>query len=146
MRTSPTLPTLPFYQILSPFRRHLDVLCNKASRLLRSATCGFLVMLWFNITQTHRHRHTHTHTHSETSRLSHSNKNIFTTPVMYSQQLSLLFLAAIFIINSLISKTYFPQCLFVSKIIHLYKSYICWLHAIRLGSSYETQVILTEMV
>ena len=28
----------PLFQILFPFRRHLDVLCNKASGLLRSDT------------------------------------------------------------------------------------------------------------
>ena len=39
--------------------------------------------------------------------------------------------------NSLVSKIYFPQCLFFSKI-HLEKSYICWLDAVRLGLSFET--------
>ena len=34
--------------------------------------------------------------------------------------------------NSLISKIYFPQCLFFPKIIHLEKSYLCRLDAIRL--------------
>ena len=42
--------------------------------------------------------------------------------------------------NSLISKIYFPHCLFFSKIIYLLKLYICWLNAIRLGSSCETQI------
>ena len=40
--------------------------------------------------------------------------------------------------NYLNSKIYFPQCLFFPKIICLEKSYICWLDAVRLGSSCET--------
>ena len=40
--------------------------------------------------------------------------------------------------NSLISKTYFPQCLFFSKIILMWKSFINWYDAIRLGTSCET--------
>ena len=52
---------------------------------------------------------------------------------MCSQQLSLLR----WMNNSLISKIYYPQCLFFSKIIHLWKSYICWLNAI-----YKTRFFL----
>ena len=61
---------------------------------------------------------------------------------MCSQQLSLLH----WMNNSLISKIYFPQCLFFSKIIHLLKSYISWLDAVRLRYSCKTQIILIEMV
>ena len=32
------------------------------------------------------------------------------------------------------------------KIFHLWKSYICWLDALRLGSSCETQIILIELI
>ena len=55
--------------------------------------------------------------------------------------------AAIFIAlnNSLISKTYFPQCLFFKKKnTHLQTLYLCSLDAIRLSSSRETQQILIE--
>ena len=67
---------------------------------------------------------------------------ILTPSVMCSQHLSSLH----WMNNLLISKIFFPQCFYFSKIIHLWKSYICWLDAIRLGSSYETQVILIEMI
>ena len=40
--------------------------------------------------------------------------------------------------NSLMPKKYFPKCLFFSTIIHLQKSYICWLDVIWLGSSNNT--------
>ena len=40
------------------------VLCNKVSNLLRSDTCVFLLVLWFDITQTHStHRPVDWHTH-----------------------------------------------------------------------------------
>ena len=42
--------------------------------------------------------------------------------------------------NSQISKNYFLRCLFVSTIIHLQRSYICWLDAIGLGSLNSTGV------
>ena len=53
---------------------------------------------------------------------------------MCSQQLSLLH----WMTHSLISKIYLPQCIFFSKTIHLHKSYICWVDAIGLRSSSET--------
>ena len=68
------------------------------------------VSYWYSDLIKHTHTHTHTHTaHStpEVSRLTHPYKYISTSPVMCSQQLRL------------ISKIYFPQCLFFSKIIHL---------------------------
>ena len=121
-------------QMLS-FKILMHVLCNKVSSLLRSDTwCSFLLVLWFDIThtqktQTHTQRHT---THSQASRPTHPFKYTFTPTVMCSQQLSLLH----WMNNSVTSKTYFPQCFFFSKIIHLQKS--CWLDAIRLDSSCET--------
>ena len=42
--------------------------------------------------------------------------------------------------NSLIPKSYFPQCLLFSIIIHWKRSYICWLDVIGLGSSNNTGV------
>ena len=55
-----------------------------------------------------------------TAQLTQPYKYTFTAPVMCSQQLSLLRLMN----KSLISKIYFAQCLFISKIIHLQKSYL----------------------
>ena len=55
---------------------------------------------------------------------------------MCSQQLSLLQWMNISPIS-----IYFPQFLFLSKIIHLLKLHICWFDAIRLSSSCETQII-----
>ena len=40
----------------------------------------------------------------------------------------------------MISKSYFRRCLFFSRIIHLQRSYICWVDAIRLGSANNTGV------
>ena len=40
--------------------------------------------------------------------------------------------------NFLISIIHFAQCFFFSRAIYLQKSYICWLDAIRLGFSCET--------
>ena len=62
-----------------------------------------------------QHKHIQTHTvHSGVSRLKHTYKYIFTPPLMCSQQLSLLH----WMNNLSISKIYFPQHLFFSKIIH----------------------------
>ena len=96
---------------MTSLRTLVCVLCNKVSSLLRSDTCGFLLVLWFNITHT---------THSRASRVTHSYKYIFTRTVMYSQQLPLLH----WMNNSLMSKIYFPESLFCSKTIHLQKSYL----------------------
>ena len=46
--------------------------------------------------------------------------------------------------NLLISKNYFPQCLFFSRIIHLQGSCVYWLNAIRLGSSDNNGVTHTQ--
>ena len=115
-------------QMLS-LRTLMRFLCNKASSLLMSDTwCGFSLPLWFDITHANNHKHTQRHiTHSGGSRPIYPFKHIFTPTVMCSQHLSLLY----WMNNSLISKMYFPQCLFFSKIIH--KSHISWLDAIRLG-------------
>ena len=95
------------------------VLCNdKASSLLSTEVSQ--IMLFFAGTLIWYHTHTQTHTaHSGASRLTHPYKYIFTSPVMCSQQPSLL----PWMNNSLISKIYLPQCFFFSKIIHL-KSHI----------------------
>ena len=93
------------------------------------------VVFWYDIihTKTDTQRHT---THSGTSRLTHSYKYIFTPPATCSQQVSLNWID-----NSQISKSYFPLCLFFSTIIiHLKRSYICWLDAIRLDFSNITAV------
>ena len=84
-------------------------------------------LIWYH-TQTHTHTHTHTQRHNTLRGQctdTHQHKYIFTPPVMCSQQLSLLH----WMNNSLISKIYFPQCLFFSKIIDLQKSCIFWLDA-----------------
>ena len=48
------------------------VLCKKLSSLLRSDTCGFLLVLWFDITHTSTHTYTQSHTsHSGAKRLTH---------------------------------------------------------------------------
>ena len=75
-------------------------------------------IMWVLLVITHTHTHTHTHTqsytaHSGASALTHPYKYKFTPSVMCSQQWSLLH----WMNNSLISKIYFPQCLFFSKII-----------------------------
>ena len=80
----------------------------------------WLEYFWSDIT----HMQTHT-THSESNRLTQPYKYILTPPAMCSQQLSVLH----WMNNSLISKIYFPQCLFVCG-----SRYICWLDAIRLSS------------
>ena len=46
-------------------RTLMCVLCNKASNLLRSDTCDFLLVSWYDITHTHTRTHTHTHTHTQ---------------------------------------------------------------------------------
>ena len=70
-------------------------------------------------TQTHTYTQWYT-TNSGASRLTQPYKYTFTAPVMCSQQPSLLRCMN----KSQISKIYFPQCLFFSKIIHLQKSYL----------------------
>ena len=76
------------------------------------------VCVWYQIivptlTWYHTHIHTQRHTsHSGSSRLIHPYKYMFIPSVMWSQQLSLLY----WMNNSLISKIYFPQCLFFSKL------------------------------
>ena len=95
-------------------RRTLQcVLCNKVSDLLRSDTwCGFLLVLSFDITQTHKQGHTPL---SGTNRMAHPYKYILTPSVISSQQLYVLYLMN----NSQISKIYFLQCLCFLKITHL---------------------------
>ena len=93
----------------------------------------------------HTHTQTHTYTHKAHStlrgrRLTQPSKYIFTPLAMCSQQLSLLHWMG----NLLISKNYFPQCLFFSRIIHLQGSYVYWLNAIRLGSSDNNGVTHTQ--
>ena len=60
------------------------VLYYKVSSLLR---CGFLLVLWFDITLTQKQRHT---SHSRVNRLTHPYKYKLTPPVMCSQQLHVL--------------------------------------------------------
>ena len=85
----------------------------------------FLLVLWFDITYKHK-QYTpgpvdwHTH-------------------IIYIYTNCYMLTAATFITLN----DYFRPCLF-SKIIHLRKSFICWLDAVRLGSSCETQIILIE--
>ena len=103
---------------MSSLRTLMCVICNKASSLPRSDTqCGFLLVLWFDITHTQGHR-----AHLGGSRLTHPYKYIFTPTIMFSQQLSLLY----WINNYWYQKfTFcFTFLLFCSKIIHLQKSYL----------------------
>ena len=89
------------------------VLGNKLSNLLRSDTWGgFLLVLSFDITQTHKQGHTPL---SGTNRMAHPYKYILTPSVISSQQLCVLY----WMNNSLISKIYFLQCLCFLKITHL---------------------------
>ena len=81
--------------------------------------------------------HTHKDTqHTRASRPTHPYKYIFAPSVMCLQQPTLLHLMD----NLMISKNYFPRCYFFLIIIHLQRSYIFWLDAIRLGSSNNTGV------
>ena len=60
-------------------------------RQVRSDTsCGFLLVLWFNITHTRTHARTHAHIQSKQGsyRLTHPDKYISTPPVLFSHQLS----------------------------------------------------------
>ena len=93
---------------------------------------------WYSdlILQTQRHP-----AHSGASRLTHPYKYIFRTTVTCSQQLSLLH----WMNNSLIPKNFSTIPFSVQKLF-TYKSHICWLDAIRLGSSCETQTVLIEIV
>ena len=104
------------------------VLCNKASSLLRSDTWFFAgALIWY-----HTHKDTQ---HTRASRLTHPYKYIFAPFVICLQQPTLLHLMD----NLMISK-YFPGCYFFLIIIHLQRSYIFWLDAIRPGSSNNTGV------
>ena len=74
------------------------------------------ILCWYSDlishTQTHAHRDTQ---HTQRPVTTRPYKYIITPIVVCSQQLSLLH----WMNNSLISKIYFPQCLFFSKTIHL---------------------------
>ena len=82
------------------------ILCNKAPSLLRSDTCGFLLVLWFDITHTKHTQHTrgpvnlHTHINIYFNHLlcAHSSYLHYNKWLMH---------------NSLISKIYSSQCLFL---------------------------------
>ena len=73
---------LQIYIYLNIRRTLLNVLCNKASSLLRSNTCAFC---WYSdlISQTQRHT-----AHSGANRLTHPYKYILTPLVMCSKKLS----------------------------------------------------------
>ena len=87
--------------------------------------CSFLQIPWFDITHTNTYMQRHT-THSVANILTYQHiKYISTSHVMCSQQLYVLYSMN----NSLISKSYFPQCPFFSKITHVQKSYIWWFDA-----------------
>ena len=77
---------------LPPFSIFFQSIPQLKISFLRCDTwCGFLQVLWFNLTQTHMQTHTDKDTaHSGASRLTHPYKYIFTPPVICSQQLSLL--------------------------------------------------------
>ena len=101
---------------MSSLRTLMRVLRNQASNLLKSnAWCGFLLVLWFDVTYKNTHIKKHT-AHSGASRLTRP--YIFTPTLMCSQQLALLH----WMNNLLMSKLHFPQCRFFSKMIHLQKS------------------------
>ena len=90
---------------LSTRRTLMCVLCNKASSLLRSSTCDFLLVLWFDITHTqiqtqHTQGPVHWHTHINT--YLHHLLFVHSSYLYYTEW-----------------KIYFPQCLFFSNIIHL---------------------------
>ena len=77
---------------LLPFYEDAPILPNPPfSNFVWSLTCN-LVFCWYSdlISHTHTYTHTHTHTHTWVIKLTHPNKCIFTSPVMCSQQLSLL--------------------------------------------------------
>ena len=88
--------------------------CSKASSLIRSdiyaCYVGTLILY-----PTHIQRHT---THTEADSITHPYNHInvhLTPPVIWLQQLSVLHRMS----NSLISKIYFQECLFFSKITQL---------------------------
>ena len=92
----------------------------------------FLLLLSFNT----KNRETHT---------GHTGVNILTLTYKYTVMCHLYYIEWItFQYISLLYKGL--QCLFCSKITHLYKSYICWLDSTRLSPSCEAQSILIEMI
>ena len=118
-------------------------LCNKVSSLLRSDTECFLLVLWFDITHTNTHKvkdtqhtqgpvdwHTHINIYFHQLLCAHSSYLYYTEWIIHWYQQ--------FTLHNVFSVQKWFTCW----------SHICWLDAIyiRLGSSCETQIILTEMV
>ena len=116
----PILPTPTFFNVVYPLLFLLVYNLHPHCPFDCFVSLAGILVLWSDIT----HMQTHT-THSESNRLTQPYKYILTPPAMCSQQLSVLH----WMNNSLISKIYFPQCLFVCG-----SRYICWLDAIRLSS------------
>ena len=117
----------PWY--LSTRRTLMCVLCNKASSLLRSDTCGFLLVLWFDIKHTHN-----TAQHIQGPVDWHSYKYLYTTYVLT---------AAIYYINKWLNDI--KNLLYIMSFLFKYSShvsYVCWLDAIRLGSPCKTEITL----
>ena len=98
-------------------------------------------LIWCH-THINTHKQTQRHTaHSGASRLTHPYKYIFTSPIMWSQQLSLLH----WMNNSLILNIYFPRCLFFSKLFTC-KSHNLLIRCYKTRSSCKTQILLIKMV
>ena len=76
--------------------------CNKVSSLVRLDTCGFLLVLWFDVTHTNTKKDTQ---HAKGQRDRHPYKYILILLVMCSEQPSVLHWTN----NLLISKIYFTE-------------------------------------
>ena len=92
---------------------------------------------------THTHTHTHTHIHKDTQRTQgptdwHTHINLLTPLVLCAHSSFLYWMNNLLISTSTMS--------FLFQNYSLVEAMICWLDAVRLSSSCETQVILIEMV
>ena len=89
------------------------------------------------------HTHTHTHIHKDTQRTQgptdwHTHINLLTPLVLCAHSSFLYWMNNLLISTSTMS--------FLFQNYSLVEAMICWLDAVRLSSSCETQVILIEMV
>ena len=90
-----------------------------------------------------QHTHTHTHIHKDTQRTQgptdwHTHINLLTPLVLCAHSSFLYWMNNLLISTSTMS--------FLFQNYSLVEAMICWLDAVRLSSSCETQVILIEMV
>ena len=121
---------------MSSLRTLVHVLCSKATNLLNSDKwCGFLLVLSFDLSQTHLHTHTYKNTHRErhTTQRSvdwHTHINTYLHQLLCAHSSYLYY---------------------IEWIIHWYQKFTfhnvsSFQMLIRLGSFCETQTILIKMV